>query len=95
MVWCVSYGSLEAVDWSFHKFGGEGVKMSCVIYCAAMCHFLSSRTSSNIQLIHGFIVCSIVCKESFVGDCSIGVTLSGCNSYHHSYYLVSLLEPYT
>ena len=25
MVWCVSYISLEAVDWSIYKCGGEGV----------------------------------------------------------------------
>ena len=26
MVWCVNYSSLEAVDWSLYKFGGEGDK---------------------------------------------------------------------
>ena len=26
MVWCVSYSSLETVDWSLYKFGGERVK---------------------------------------------------------------------
>ena len=25
MVWCVSYSSLETIDWSLYKFGGEGV----------------------------------------------------------------------
>ena len=24
MVWCVSYSSLETVDWSLYKFGGNG-----------------------------------------------------------------------
>ena len=24
MEWCVSYSSLETVDWSLYKFGGEG-----------------------------------------------------------------------
>ena len=25
MIWCANYSSLEAVDWSHYKFGGEGV----------------------------------------------------------------------
>ena len=32
MVWCVSYSSLETVDWSLYKFGGEGVNSSGVRY---------------------------------------------------------------
>ena len=28
MVCCVSYSSLETVDWSLYKFGGEGVTLS-------------------------------------------------------------------
>ena len=34
MVWCVHYSSLETVDWSLYKFGGEGVK----IYVAILMH---------------------------------------------------------
>ena len=25
MAWCVSYSSLEAVDWSLYKYGDEGL----------------------------------------------------------------------
>ena len=32
MVWCVSYSSLETVDWSLYKFGSEGVNSSGVRY---------------------------------------------------------------
>ena len=27
MVWCVSYSSLQAVDWSLYKFGNEGINI--------------------------------------------------------------------
>ena len=27
MVWCVSYSSLEVVDWNLYKFDGEGVNI--------------------------------------------------------------------
>ena len=30
MVWCVSYSSLEVVDWSLYKFGGERVKVMLI-----------------------------------------------------------------
>ena len=33
MVWCVTYSSLEAVDWSLYKFSGEGfINLLALVY---------------------------------------------------------------
>ena len=56
MVWCASYSSLEAVDWSLLKFGGEGVKLMLVMPAT---NYVGERSFSALCRIKSYLTSTV------------------------------------
>ena len=65
MVWC---SSLETVDWSLQKFGGEGVKLIKYVHYGSLSDmFTLLHSSMNQDLFEKYICNQSSCYEKYDG----------------------------